>query len=386
MKSMSRALLALALSLSLALLALIPAQAQSLVITGRGFQPVNVRAFPGTSSSVIAVLPANTEFVAVGRSSANNWVQIEVQGTTGWAAAWLLTFSADTALLPVTYEGSVPLYGGPGPFEALAPFNVNLREAPTTESAVIGIMPFNATATALARSENGSWLLVSFDGIQAWVARWLVILNGDPAHLPVDNPLPVASGPTATPRPGGGATATPRPGASPTPPPTPLPNVTPLPAGALTVRAPFRVNVRSAPVSDAPVSAQLAFGEVVPVIGRNAGNNWLLVEVGVIQGWVARWVVTTSDNTITATVVDESTSVSTVSGVINVFGLFNVLMRSGPATGFSSIAVVPASTRVLAVARTPDSAWIKVSYNNIDGWIASWLLIGTADFNNLPVE
>ncbi len=377
-----RLLIAGILAVMVALLVAAPGAAQTTSdLTGRGFTDVNIRALPGANSSVLGVLPANEEFVAIGRTPGNSWIQIQYLGTTGWIAAWLPVFSADTALLPIVTEIEPPLYGEPGPFEVLMPFNTNLRSQPTTDSTIVETASFGTTGSAIQRSGNSSWVLLKFNGTEGWVAAWLVVIRGDINQLPVDDTLVIPTTPGSAPT-LNSPRATPTPGPSP----TPRAETVDIPAGALTARAPFRVNVRSEPDTTASVVEVLAYGETVEVLGRNTGNNWLQIRTGSVTGWVARWVVNTPADTAGLPITDDSENVSVVSGAVNIFGLYDLLMRSGPSTSTATIAVLPAVTSVPAVARTADSSWIKVSYNNTEGWVASWVLLADADFNNLPVE
>ena len=94
-------------------------------LTAKSIFDVNIRAAPGITSAVIGTLAAGEEAVAIGRSTENNWVQIQYQGTTGWAAAWLLVFPGDTFQLPVTTDVQpAPILTGSA-LSAISPYTVS---------------------------------------------------------------------------------------------------------------------------------------------------------------------------------------------------------------------------------------------------------------------
>jgi uncharacterized protein YraI len=339
-------------------------------LEGRSIHNVNIRATPGVTSAVIAVLPGGAEVTAIGRSPANNWIQIEYDATTGWVASWLLVFSGDTSLLPVTTDIQPPPVDGPGPFNVLSPYNVNIRAAPDVEAAKLGVLPYSTEALATGRNEASSWVRIKYQNLEGWVAAWLVILNGDITALPVSTST-VPTTPTTT--------------ATPGPTPTPGGTLPPSPTG-ITVFTPFRVNVRSTPTIDGPILDVLSAGTTVNAIGRNAGNNWLQVEYGSTTGWVAVWVVMASDATSALPVTDSSAAVAVVGFDLYGRGIYDLVMRAGPDLNYGPLATIPAGTEVLLLARTADSDWLKASYQGTEGWLAAWVVVGNADFNNLEVE
>jgi len=75
-----------------------------------------------------------------------------------------------------------------------------------------------------------------------------------------------------------------------------------------------------------------------------------------------------------------------VGGAVAGKGIYDVFVRSGPGLSFGQLAVLPAYTQVPFVARTADSSWIRVDFNGVTGWVAAWVVVGTGDFNNLPIE
>lgn len=86
---------------------------------------------------------------------------------------------------------------------------VNVRSGPDEIYAVNGLIPAGEAVTLLGRNEDGSWLYVSFDNVEGWVAAWLLTLPETVADLSIQEtpPLPtptsaeevlVAAEPSAT--------------------------------------------------------------------------------------------------------------------------------------------------------------------------------------------
>lgn len=341
--------------------------AQDSAITGKSIFKVNIRAIPGTAGGVLAVLAEGEEVTAIGRTDGNNWIQIEDGATTGWVAAWLLVFSADTSSLPVTTDIQPPSANEGGPFALISPYNVNIRSAPTVDAEVIKLLPFSTEAEATGRTQNSSWVRVRYQEAEGWAAAWLVILNGDINALPVE----------------GGAGLPP---GEPAPTPTPVAPPAPSPGTGTTVYAPYRVNIRSAPNLAGTVLDLLPFQATADAVGRNAGNNWIQIEYNGTQGWVAAWVVLASENTATLPVTSDSNEVAPVDGDLTGKSIYGTTIRSGPGVNYGAVATLPADAEVNLLARMEDSSWFKVRYQDVEGWIAGWILLTSGDYNNLPVE
>ncbi len=49
----------------------------------------------------------------------------------------------------------------------------------------------------------------------------------------------------------------------------------------------------------------------------------------------------------------------------------NIHLRRTPNSGGESLGLIPSGATVLVAGRTPDSQWLRVNYDGIDGWISS---------------
>jgi uncharacterized protein YraI len=93
-----------------------------------------------------------------------------------------------------------------------------------------------------------------------------------------------------------------------------------------------------------------------------------------------------SDATSSLPVTSDSTEITKVNVGLTGLGIYEIIIRSGPGMNFATLATLPANTNANLLARSADSDWIKLRYQGIDGWAAAWVLIASADINNLPVE
>ncbi len=370
----------LALVLLLSSTVIVAAQGAD-VLVGRAVFDTNIRATPGVHSSVIGILPGNQEMVAIGRTEANNWIQIDYQGTIGWVAAWVTVFSGDTAELPVSTDNQPAPANTGGPFTARSPYSTNIRSAPDVNASVLKVLPYNTNATANGRTENSSWVRVKYDGVEGWVAAWLTTLDQDIIALPVAGG---AVFPTRTPDPNITPSVTPT-GTPPTATPTPKP---PADSSAATVQAPFRVNIRQDPTLGSTVIDVMPFSTPTAAIGRNAASNWVQVKYGSTTGWVAAWLVIASDNITLLPVTSSNAEVVPFTGTppITAYSIYDITIRAGPGLIFNPQAVLPPNTDVTPTARSEENDWLKIAYQGSEGWISAWNLIGTGDFTNLPVE
>jgi uncharacterized protein YraI len=355
-------------------------------LTAKAAFDVNIRALPTVNSAILSVLSAGEEAVAIGRTPANNWIQIEYGSTTGWVAAWLTVYSGDTAVLPVTSDQAASGNAG-GPFTLLSPYNVNIRAEPDPLADLVTMLPFNASGEAIARNEASSWVRVRYQGKEGWAAAWLVIVQGDISELPIDGApasgTPINASPTA--ESGAADETTPEDEAAeetaellPPPPPS---------DADYTITAPFRVNIRSAPSVNANVLGIIPTGSVVAAIGQNAGFNWIQVEYGNVEGWVASWVVIGSADLSGLPVTSQSTEFSPLEAdTLLARSIYNVAIRTGPGLTYGIQTELPAYTDALLLGRTDDNSWVRVNYEGYEGWAAAWLITASGDINNLPVE
>lgn len=164
--------------------------------------PLNFRPQPNKSSGRIQLIRRGEQYPAIGRSADNIWVQLNVNGTTGWAMTEFLTLSGDINALSIT-DGSQPTTttstvngtpgaptATPGPtytgVQAQALGNMRLRSAPNLTSGRVGNVDWGEIVNILGRTSNGLWILVEINGVQGWTsAQWYQITQGSLDSVPV---------------------------------------------------------------------------------------------------------------------------------------------------------------------------------------------------------
>lgn len=132
---------------------------------------------------------------------------------------------------------------------------LNVRSQPTTQSNVLVKINRNESYPVIGRNADNSWWQIDVNGTRGWV-YW--------RFFDVDNPQAVPLVTLAT-------------GSSLDQPPT----------TGYFARTLATVNVRSEPNTASAILGQVARGNQLPVVGRNASNTWWQVNFGQITGWVS---------------------------------------------------------------------------------------------------
>jgi uncharacterized protein YraI len=157
---------------------------------------VNVRSGPGTEYTILGKLRPESSLDITGRNDDSTWIRVNFNGQEGWVAASVSDVTGDLATATVAEAGATAvLRAAAAPSAqttvtsdvvATALFNVNLREAPTTNSARLVTIPFNSQLGLLSRSEDGNWVQVQFNNITGWVAEnLLTFTQGNFETLPI---------------------------------------------------------------------------------------------------------------------------------------------------------------------------------------------------------
>ncbi len=171
----------------------------------------------------------------------------------------------------------------------------------------------------------------------------------------------------------------------------------------VTAQAFRTVNVRQGPGTQFDVIGQLESGDIVPVIGRSdSENNWLLIEFGEIQGWVAFFTVTVSGNVngldiINLQVVSEPQSppaggslpfvaeseIATGDPYITAYRRINV--RLGPSSEFGRLGYMNPGNVADITGISDDGEWIRVNFEGQIGWVAFFVVTVNGSLDQVPV-
>lgn len=138
-----------------------------------------------TFDNVIAQASRDEVYPVVGRSSDNNWVQIDLGEFTGWLST---TYANVTNLqnVPITYSTTPQPTG----YTAFTRTEVNLRTGPGTSFERVLILPQNITIPITGRNSNGTWWQVVREGTVGWVSANYAVIQQENPDL---NRIPIVS-------------------------------------------------------------------------------------------------------------------------------------------------------------------------------------------------
>jgi uncharacterized protein YraI len=157
------------------------------------------------------------------------------------------------------------------------------------------------------------------------------------------------------------------------------------------------INIRSGPSTDYNIIGHLNEGDIAQVIGRgDVDGNWLLIQVGEQQGWVAYFTVTLNGDPqllpIIATEIIRSPSLnSTVSFApasagngLYVTAYRRVNIRSGPGTEFQVIGILPPGNTADVIGTSgANHEWLQIRHGEVTGWVAYFVVTISGDINVL---
>lgn len=153
---------------------------------------IRLRSGPGTTYQQVGTVPYNVTVPALGRNSVGDWLYVDYQGQRGWIAGWLANIQGDVLSLPVVgADGSgaaapqPPSSPGDSAAQVVALETLRIRSGPGTEYRQIGRLPLRAVAPVIGRTSSNEWLLISYNGVQGWVAAWYCRVSGDLNQVPV---------------------------------------------------------------------------------------------------------------------------------------------------------------------------------------------------------
>lgn len=264
-----------------------PVAAASAVTTS----DLNLREGPSTDYAVILVMPAGAE-VNIVEDQQNGFYRVRYQGVSGWASAEFLE------------QG-----GGGGGNATVATDFLNLRAGPSSDDAVLAVMPWGTAITLTGDSANG-YLSVSFDGIDGWAfADYIDDGSGS---------VPSGDGGTAT-------------------------------------VATDALNLRSGPGADFDVLAVMFTGAEVTLTG-DSSNGFLGATYNGVSGWAF------------ADYLD--TGGGTSNGGTDAVTTSDLNLRAGPSIGDDVLAVMP-SGAALVVTGDPQGGFYPVTYGGQSGWASA---------------
>lgn len=140
---------------------------------------LNVRDQPGITGNILTKISRGQSFPVVARNENGSWIQINVNGQTGWVSAPLVRVSGNAPQPNVTQTPSAP--NAPRTL-----VNLNFRTGPDTEFESLEVIPRGSVIELMGRNADSSWLRINFNGRSGWViARFVRWEGGNFNNLPV---------------------------------------------------------------------------------------------------------------------------------------------------------------------------------------------------------
>src|SRR5215470_3246280 len=80
-------------------------------------------------------------------------------------------------------------------------------------------------------------------------------------------------------------------------------------------------------------------------------------------------------------------ALTSAQGTVTVTALYDGLrLRSGPGTQFNTLTTIPYQTKLPALARSADSQWVGVQYQDKRGWVNISTVQVNGDLASLPIK
>ncbi len=293
------------------------------VMLAGAVSPAFFRVLPTAAQTATTATTTDTLNLRSGPDLASSILTVMPKG-----AAVTLTGAESNGFRPVSYNGirgwafSTFLAIDTPPAAPSTPATttdaVNLRSGPGTSYRVLAVMPRGVSVTATGASSNG-FLPVTYNGYTGWASRDYLRLGSEPAPVP---PPPPASVPTGT---------------------------------AVTTAA---LNLRSGAGTGFAAIAIMPGGTRVVLTGQSA-NGFHSVSYNGRGGWASSAFLAVDGTAPTPT---------GTAGAID-----NVNLRSGPATSYPALTVIPRGSRVTLTGQV-NNGFHSVSYNGYTGWAFSTYL------------
>jgi uncharacterized protein YraI len=128
------------------------------------------------------------------------------------------------------------------------------------------------------------------------------------------------------------------------------------------------LNVRSAPSTSGIVLTKINRGQIYGVVGKSPDSTWVKLSINGQQGWASAAYLVISNLPAVPVVDTTPVGINPTDTLVRTYARLN--FRSAPATSASVLQILPVGLTLKVVARSADSAWLKVNYSGQDGWVA----------------
>ena len=332
---------------------------------------LHIRTGPGASYASITTIGQGERVILLGRDSASAWAKNST-GTDveGWASTAFLDTGGALRSLPVLERVQ--------PQVAVAPFRLNVRNAPASNATVVATLIQGEIVNILGRSSNSAWVYINYGGgSQGWIASGEFTPRISLAGLPV-----IAAPAVPTPVPG-------------------APTAPPLARGITGQARAGSIRVNTAAGNDHGTITHLREGEQVQILGRAAELPWYYIFFrGNTLGWVDSANIVTSASQASIPIVPQTLPVgenqtppatggppTTPTGptATVITGRLNV--RSGAGAGYPVVDVVSRGDVLPIVGRDSASKWLQVrTPSGRIGWVNGDFTRKAGNVGQAPVE
>lgn len=231
----------------------------------------------------------------------------------------------------------------------------NVRGGPDTRFEIVGQLSAGDAVIIDGRDAQGKWLHVILpDGQGGWLPVFALVISGDVEGVPVFVEA----------------------------------EATEAAEVGVHVISYGRVNVRSGPDIAYEIVGQLEVNQRAEALARsNTQNDWLMIQFGETEGWVAYFTVNVRGDTETLPVlVPDSSGESLIPPSRVLRARFNVRLHATPEQDTPVTLTVPFNSEVTVIGRTEDGGWLFVGAGERTGWGAAQLFdISTDEIESLPV-
>lgn len=134
---------------------------------------LNVRALPDpVNGQVLLKINRLETYPVLGRNADGTWYQINVNGTVGWVSGGFVNINNGSNIPVVGSDQPAPppSQGVSGNQVVANPYNVVIRQGPSTGFQRIGLLPVTGVAPVIGRNGNNSWWQINFNGLVGWVS------------------------------------------------------------------------------------------------------------------------------------------------------------------------------------------------------------------------
>jgi uncharacterized protein YraI len=166
---------------------------------------LRIRSGPSTDYNQVGIAAQGSVVPVLSRTADNSWIYVSHSGTRGWMAAWYTEISGDLNAVPIAGQGEPlePPAATTQPAQTAEPAqpteppstttgvtavtknNLNIRQGPGLDNAVIGWASAGSEVPVLGRNAASTWIYIEHGGKRGWMSAWYTLIRGNLSGVPV---------------------------------------------------------------------------------------------------------------------------------------------------------------------------------------------------------